>query len=126
MQLVTEGKVLQFQNSPTAETARNGRDDGTRMFKHAQNTMAAEPKTLDFSALSEFSVATLVGVAPLNYDSGTLRGRRTVWGGRANLWTALYMGTLVGVRYNPGAAYSLSPTAGARQSQEGRARRLHA
>ena len=58
MQLVTEGEVLQFQNGPTAETASNSRDDGTRMSKHAQNTMAAEPETLDFSAFSEFSVAT--------------------------------------------------------------------
>jgi transposase len=46
-------------------------------------------------------LTTPVGVAPLNHDSGTLRGRRTVWGGRANLRAALYMGTLVGVRYNP-------------------------
>jgi hypothetical protein len=58
MQLVTEGEVLQFQNGPTAETAGNSRDDGTRMFKHAQNTMAAEPETLDFSPFSEFSAAT--------------------------------------------------------------------
>ena len=46
-------------------------------------------------------VAALVGVAPFNRDSGTLRGKRTVWGGRGPLRTALYMATLVAVRHNP-------------------------
>ncbi len=55
----------------------------------------------ELGRLNRREFAALVGVAPLNHDSGTLRGRRTVWGGRANLRAALYMGTLVGVRYNP-------------------------
>ena len=42
-----------------------------------------------------------MGVAPLNCDSGTLRGRRTIWGGRARVRAVLYMGTLVATRYNP-------------------------
>ena len=46
-------------------------------------------------------IAALVGVAPLHCDSGTLRGRRTIWGGRAHVRTVLYMGTLVATRYNP-------------------------
>src|SRR5438874_4279430 len=46
-------------------------------------------------------IAALVGVAPLNCDSGTLRGRRTIWGGRAHVRTVLYMGTLVATRFNP-------------------------
>ena len=46
-------------------------------------------------------VAALVGVAPLNCDSGTLRGRRTIWGGRAHVRTVLYMSTLVATRFNP-------------------------
>jgi transposase len=45
--------------------------------------------------------AALVGVAPLNRDSGTLRGRRTIWGGRAHVRTVFYMGTLVATRFNP-------------------------
>ena len=40
-------------------------------------------------------------MAPLNRDSGTLRGRRRVWGGRAAVRAVLYMGTLVAVRHNP-------------------------
>jgi len=45
--------------------------------------------------------AALVGVAPLHGDSGTRRGRRTIWGGRAPVRTVLYMGTLVATRDNP-------------------------
>jgi transposase len=51
--------------------------------------------------LTRQQIAALVGVAPLNCDSGTLRGRRTIWGGRAHVRTVLYMGTLVATRFNP-------------------------
>ena len=43
----------------------------------------------------------MVGVAPLNRDSGTLRGIRTVWGGRSGVRTTLYMATLCATRHNP-------------------------
>jgi transposase len=43
----------------------------------------------------------LVGVAPFNRDSGTFRGKRQVWGGRAPVRAALYMGALVATRHNP-------------------------
>lgn len=46
-------------------------------------------------------IAALVGVAPLNRDSGTFRGRRCVWGGRAPLRSVLYMATLAATRHNP-------------------------
>lgn len=46
-------------------------------------------------------IGALVGLAPLNRDSGTLRGKRTVWGGRATVRAALYMAALVGTRRNP-------------------------
>ena len=46
-------------------------------------------------------IAALVGVAPLNRDSGQFRGQRTVWGGRAHVRTALCMATLTATRYNP-------------------------
>jgi len=45
--------------------------------------------------------AALIGVAPLNRDSGTLRGKRTTWGGRRTVRSALYMATLVATRHNP-------------------------
>ena len=46
-------------------------------------------------------IAALVGVAPFNRDSGTMQGRRTVWGGRAAVRQALYMATLTAVQWNP-------------------------
>ncbi len=46
-------------------------------------------------------LAALVGVAPLNRDSGTWRGQRTIWGGRAPVRAALYMPALVATRFNP-------------------------
>ena len=55
----------------------------------------------ELGTLNRKQIAALVGVAPFNRDSGTLRGRRTVWGGRARVRAALYMGALVAARYNP-------------------------
>jgi transposase len=55
----------------------------------------------ELGILNRRKIAALVGVAPLNRDSGTLRGKRTVWGGRAKLRAVLYMAALVGVRHNP-------------------------
>lgn len=46
-------------------------------------------------------IAALVGVAPLPGDRGTLRGRRTIWGGRAHVRTVLSMGTRVATRFHP-------------------------
>jgi len=55
----------------------------------------------ELGRLSHGQIAALVGVAPLHRDSGTLRGRRAVWGGRRAVRTALYMGTLRATRCNP-------------------------
>jgi transposase len=55
----------------------------------------------ELGTLTHKQIAALVGVAPLNRDSGTLRGRRTVWGGRARVRTALYMAAIVAARFNP-------------------------
>jgi len=62
-------------------------------------TLVAELPEL--GTLTRHQITALVGVAPLNRNSGTLRGRRTTWGGRAVVRSALYMGTLVAVRCNP-------------------------
>jgi transposase len=64
-------------------------------------TLLAELPELGGGELSPKQLAALVGVAPLNRDSGTLRGRRTVWGGRGRVRDALYMGALVATRFNP-------------------------
>jgi transposase len=55
----------------------------------------------ELGPLSRQRIAALVGVAPFNRDSGTLRGTRTTWGGRAHVRATLYMSALVAVRYNP-------------------------
>ena len=55
----------------------------------------------ELGTLDRRQVAALVGVAPYNRDSGTLRGKRSVWGGRSRVRGALYMGTLSATRHNP-------------------------
>jgi transposase len=55
----------------------------------------------ELGQLNRREIAALVGVAPLNRDSGMLRGRRSVWGGRSTVRTALYMAALSAVRWNP-------------------------
>lgn len=55
----------------------------------------------ELGTLDRRQIAALVGVAPFNRDSGTLRGKRTVWGGRARVRAALYMGALAASRFNP-------------------------
>jgi len=55
----------------------------------------------ELGTLTSKQIAALVGVAPLNRDSGTLRGKRTVWGGRAHVRATLYMATIVAARFNP-------------------------
>jgi transposase len=55
----------------------------------------------ELGTLNRKQIAALVGVAPLNCDSGKFRGKRIIWGGRASLRAALYMGTLAATRFNP-------------------------
>lgn len=64
----------------------------------ARTLLAGVP---ELGALTHKRLAALIGVAPLNRDSGTFRGRRAVWGGRADVRAALYMGALVATRRNP-------------------------
>jgi transposase len=55
----------------------------------------------ELGTLTRQQIAALVGVAPLNHDSGARRGTRACWGGRAHVRTTLYLGTLVATRCNP-------------------------
>src|SRR5207253_8133820 len=55
----------------------------------------------ELGILSHKKLAALVGLAPLNQDSGQKRGKRIVWGGRGAVRAALYMATLVATRRNP-------------------------
>lgn len=55
----------------------------------------------ELGQLDRKKIAALVGVAPLNRDSGKMKGRRTTWGGRASVRGVLYMATLTATQYNP-------------------------
>ncbi len=55
----------------------------------------------ELGRLDRRAIAKLVGVAPLNRDSGSQRGHRQIWGGRASVRSALYMGALSAIIHEP-------------------------
>lgn len=87
-----------IQNSP----AWREKDDLLRSVPGigpaVSRTLLAELPEL--GRLDRRTIAALVGVAPLNRDSGRFRGKRMIWGGRAPVRQALYMAALVASRYN--------------------------
>lgn len=64
----------------------------------AQTLLAELP---ELGRLNRKQIAALVGVAPFNHDSGRQRGRRVIWGGRAQVRAVLYMAALSASRHNP-------------------------
>ena len=64
----------------------------------AANRLAQLP---ELGHLNRGQIAALVGVAPLNRDSGTFRGQRKIWGGRSGIRAIIYMAALVASRHNP-------------------------
>jgi len=66
-----------------------------------QTALALLADLPELGTCSRQQIAALVGVAPLNRDSGRRRGKRMIWGGRASVRSALYMATLVATRHNP-------------------------
>ncbi len=64
-------------------------------------TLTMLAKCPELGQLDRREIAKLVGVAPLANDSGAHRGKRFVWGGRADVRAALYMATLSAIRCNP-------------------------
>jgi transposase len=85
---------------------------GTPAWREAEDLLTSVPgvgdklaRTLiadlpELGRLSRRQIAALVGVAPINRDSGTMRGRRTTWAGRAKVRATLYMAALVASRHN--------------------------
>ena len=55
----------------------------------------------ELGQLNRQKITALVGLAPYNHDSGHMRGRRSIWGGRANVRAILYMAALTARRCNP-------------------------
>lgn len=66
-----------------------------------QTALALLAELPELGQVSRQQIAALVGVAPINRDSGTFRGQRHTWGGRATIRTTLYMATLTATRHNP-------------------------
>lgn len=75
--------------------------DGVGTRSGSGNRDGAVGAVAGVGKLSNKQISELVGVCPYNRDSGTLRGRRAIWGGRANVRAALYMAALVASRHNP-------------------------
>ena len=65
-----------------------------------QSTRSLLTELPELGTLNAREVAALIGVAPLNNDSGKFRGRRTTWGGRREVRSTLYMATLCAIRCN--------------------------
>jgi len=97
----------------TLETDLDDAVRGTPAWRATEDLLASVPgigktsaRTLiaelpELGSLDRRKIAALVGVAPINRDSGCFRGRRMVMGGRASVRTALYMPTLTAIRHNP-------------------------
>lgn len=101
-------KELTRANEDLARTVRESpvwreKDDLLRSVPGVGPTLSATllAELPELEHLDRRQLAALVGVAPLNRDSGTLGGIRTVWGGRSGVRTTLYMAALSATRHNP-------------------------
>jgi transposase len=88
-----------LRNSPIWREKDNLLQSVPGVGSNLSKTVLAELPEL--GNLDRRKIAALVGVAPLNRDSGTLRGKRSIWGGRRSVRSALYMATLVATKWNP-------------------------
>jgi len=89
----------QIRNSPGWRTQDELLQSAPGVGPVLSRTLLADLPEL--GRLSRKQIAALVGIAPLNRDSGTLRGVRTCWGGRAPVRAVLYMATVAATRCNP-------------------------
>lgn len=109
--LVNLGKELTEIEKDLSDTIR-----GTPVWRDKEELLSSVPgvgattaRSLiadlpELGTLDRKAIAALAGLAPFSRDSGTLRGRRTILGGRASVRTALYMAALVASRHNPAIA----------------------
>ena len=80
----------------------------------------------ELGKLNRREIAALVGLAPFNRDSGTLRGRRCIWGGRSWVRRILYMATVAAIRWNPIIKAFYQGLIGAGKTEKSRYNSLHA
>jgi transposase len=88
-----------IRKSPVWMAKHNLLRDVPGVGPNLARTLIAELPEL--GRLSHKEIAALVGVAPLNRDSGLFRGKRMIWGGRASVRSALYMSILSATKWNP-------------------------
>lgn len=98
-----EGLDIDLTHKLRTSPAWKAKEDLLRSFKgigpvNARTMLADLP---ELGSLNRKKIAALVGVAPFNCDSGTFRGQRHIWGGRARVRTALYMAAVTAIRTNP-------------------------
>lgn len=86
---------IERQHADLAELLRSAKGIGP------QTTLVLIADLPELGRLSGREISALVGLAPFNRDSGTMRGRRMIFGGRGQVRNALYMAALVGIRHNP-------------------------
>lgn len=86
---------LQLADAPTLAPLRNVKGVGPVLLA----TLACQLPEL--GQIDGKAIAKLAGVAPMARDSGTMRGKRTIWGGRDTVRAALYMVALSAMRYEP-------------------------
>jgi transposase len=95
-----EKQIQQFMNEQAAwQEQREILDSAPGVGKVTTATLLADLPEL--GKMDRKKIAALVGVAPMNYDSGRKRGYRKTKGGRGDVRSVLYMATLVATRYNP-------------------------
>ena len=92
---VIDAAMKQLLAAHATPAIRSGKGMGP-MFQIALLALLPELGHLD-----RRQIAKLVGVAPMNRDSGKHQGKRTIYGGRAQMRVALYMATLSAVRWEP-------------------------
>jgi transposase len=95
---VDDDMQQRIQKSPAWRAKENLLRSVPGIGPTVSRTLIAELPEL--GQLDRRTIAALVGVAPLNRDSGRFRGKRMIWGGRASVRQALYMAALVASRYN--------------------------
>lgn len=86
----------------------DARDTHDRLFKYAGGHLGfygflrvANARISELGRLDRREAAALIGVAPVNRDSGQMRGHRAITGGRTTVRNVLYMATLTAIRWNP-------------------------
>ena len=88
-----------LQNSPLWRERENLLRSVPGVGRVLSLTLLADLPELE--VINRKQLAALVGIAPLNRDSGSMRGRRTIWGGREKVRSVLYIGTLSATKCNP-------------------------